>query len=141
MKLSWTGPRVKVEPMICFPWIKPAWLGWAGRVEAAGSRREARPGPGFNGGGAVGERAADAASENFRRHTGKGKGKQQGEGKGKGRRERKIKLRGEEKRERVQNFCCDRGRWRRRGARGAPQGHALLAARGSLSCPGIRWQA
>ena len=69
--------------MICFPRIKPVRLGWTGRVEGPGSL-ESGHGPGFHGEGAVGERAADAASENFRRHTGEGKGKQQGEGKGKG---------------------------------------------------------
>jgi len=54
--------------------------------------------------GAVGERAADAASENFRRHTGKGKGKQQGEGKEGEREER------EEREERLSLGAKRRGR-------------------------------
>lgn len=104
---------------------RPGWLGGTG-----GGTRAERPVPRFVAKGLLRERAADAAAQDFRRHSGKGKGKQQGEGKGRDREE------GE-----AQSFAATGGDGGGGGRGGGPQGHALLAARGSLPCPGIRWQA
>ena len=38
---------MKVEPTMRFPWSKPVRLGWAGRVEAPGSRESGPARPGF----------------------------------------------------------------------------------------------